>query len=333
LYLVATELANDPSFAVSFITADYGQPEIEIIQNVKVIKSLNPAQTSLTGAFKLSKAMKKASAQIYIQKTASWGTFFVAMFCKFCKKVFLYRTATAGECDGTYLKRYFVRKAFYWAIRQARQVFVQNETDLRNINTLLGINAVMIRNGHRIRPLSDVKRDSILWVGRSAKEKQPELFIKLAKEFPQERFIMICQQATGDTFYDKLASYAATAKNIEFVRHVDFNKIDGFFEKAKVFVNTSDFEGFPNTFIQACKSGAPILSLNVNPDGFLDAYKCGKCAKGDWQTFKNMLIELLDSPTAAQYGANALRYAQENHDITRIIEQYKEIFKNISKAK
>ncbi len=40
LYFLATELAKDENFAVSFVTADYGQKKTEVIQNVKIIKKV-----------------------------------------------------------------------------------------------------------------------------------------------------------------------------------------------------------------------------------------------------------------------------------------------------
>ncbi len=108
-------------------------------------------------------------------------------------------------------------------------------------------------------------------------------------------------------------------------------KLIAIFSKPRFFVNTSDMEGFPNTFIQACKSGTPILSLNVNPDGFLDSYKCGLCARGDRQVFKHQLAELL-SGAGANYGRNARKYAEENHDITKIIKLYKDIFYDLVRS-
>ena len=41
LYFLATELAKDENFAVSFITADYGQEKTETIEGVRIIKSVD----------------------------------------------------------------------------------------------------------------------------------------------------------------------------------------------------------------------------------------------------------------------------------------------------
>jgi len=52
-YMIATELAKDDGFEVSFIVADYGQPQEEVRENVRLLKSLNFKQNALTGARKV----------------------------------------------------------------------------------------------------------------------------------------------------------------------------------------------------------------------------------------------------------------------------------------
>jgi glycosyltransferase involved in cell wall biosynthesis len=329
-YNIATELARDENFKVSFVVADYGQPAVEKRDNVTIIRSLDFQRNLIGRTASLWHAMRQADAVIYLQKTASWGTLLVAMFCKLHKRAFIYRTAKADECTGNWPKNYFERKAFWFSLRKADAVLAQNVTDKENLRSTLGISAIAIPNGHVLSPSVQYSRDYVLWVGRSNKVKGPETFIDLAESMPVEKFVMICQRATGDNDYDRLISRAEEVKNLEFIERVPFAEIDSFFQRAKVLVNTSDTEGFPNTFIQACKSGTPILSLNVNPDSFLDSNKCGLCARGDLQTLGKMLAELIDPTSAQEYSRNARKYAEENHDITGIIKRYKEIFRELA---
>ncbi|HSV27879.1 MAG TPA: glycosyltransferase, partial [Sedimentisphaerales bacterium] len=163
-----------------------------------------------------------------------------------------------------------------------------------------------------------------LWMGRSAAVKGPTRFLELARLKPGLKFTMVCQPAADDMDFGKLASEAAGIHNLTFVPGVPFGQTDTYFAGAKVLVNTSDSEGFPNVFVQATKYGVPILSLNVNPDGFLDKYRCGLCAGGDWRRFVEMLDMLLDAANYAAYSENARGYFNENHDMGTIIAKYKE---------
>jgi len=332
LYSLATQLAKDENFAVSFITADYGQESVETIGAIRVIKSVNFRKNPLLGALKVWKALRKANAQMYMIKTISPGMFLVVLFCKLHKRIFVYRTASGRECDGTYLKQHFLAgRGFRVALRTATEVVVQNQTDKEAIKRTIGVDSSVIPNAHHLPVLSEAKRDVILWVGRSVGVKRPELFIDLAEKVPNERFVMICQRATGDENYEALVARAGEVENLQFIRRVPFGQIDNYFQRAKMFVNTSDSEGFPNTFIQACKCATPILSLRVNPDNFLNRYNCGICADDNRDKFVQQFRLLLESEEMQRYGKNARKYAEEKHDIKRVIEEYKDMFLRLTR--
>lgn len=333
LYLLAAELAKDKNFEVTFITADYGQKKIENVQDVTIIKSVDFKKNPLAGARRVWQAMNTADAGIYFQEASSWGTFLVALFCKLHKKIFVYRTANEGECDGKFRRQHFLAgKAFHWSLQNAKQVIVQNQIDKAKLQQTTGICSKVIPNAHHLSALPECGRNVILWVGRSAEVKRPELFIDLAEKTPTERFAMICQRATGDKKYEELVTRAGTLENLEFIERVAFDEIDSYFRRARVFVNTSSTEGFPNTFVQACKNAVPILSLMVNPDGFIDSHKCGMCANGNWDEFISQLNVLLKPEQRELYGRNARQYAEQNHNIEKIIEEYKKIFSSMASA-
>lgn len=327
LYVLAAELARDSRFEVSFVVADYGQPDGETIENVRIHKSLSFRQNTMIGAYKVYQALKRADADIYFNECFSPGVALIAWFCRRRGRRFIYRTASSRECDGQDIRDYpWVGRSFVWALRQAQTLITQNQTDAGNLKKTLGLDSQIIANGLRLPELADRPREIILWVGRSDPVKRADRFVTLAREFPQEKFVLICQRATGDERFEQLRRQVQTQPNCELIDYVPFNEVQAYFQRAKVVVNTSDTEGFPNVFVQAAAAGTPIVSLTVNPDGYLDRFDCGRCAQGDWPRLVSLLNEVLNPAVGQPLGAHGRRYVEHHHDIHRIIESYKTLF-------
>jgi glycosyltransferase involved in cell wall biosynthesis len=328
LFLLGSELARDPRFAVSFVVADYGQAAEETAGPIRLIRSVNFQSGGLYGAMCVWRALRKADADVYMIKTASPGVPLTAAFCRRRRRSFVYRTAHQDECDGTWIRRHpFLGPWFRRALGQAAILLAQNQTDADNLKRSAGLDSIVIPNGHPLPPWSpDRNSDCILWVGRSAEFKHPDFFLDLARRFPGERFVMICQEATRGVDYEALRRAAAELTNLEFHTRVPFRDIDPFFARARVLVNTSDSEGFSNAFIQACAHGAPIVSLSVNPDLFLTRHSCGIDCGGSPQRLVEGLRFLLENRRYIDMGKNARAYAEGHHDIARIVIPYKEMF-------
>lgn len=327
LYLIATELAKDRRFESVCVTADYGQPNVETREGVRLIKSLDFAQNPLSGARKIWKALKQADAAVYLLKTASAGVPLVHSFCRRHRRHFVYKTASQAECDGRYSRAHPVLgRLFIWSLKTASQVIVQNTQDRENLKRCFGIDSLLIPNAHRLGDAPAAPKHTILWVGRSAAVKRPQRFLELAAAFPRERFVMVCPRATGDSDYDRLRRRAGELENLTFYEHVGFEQMDAIFAEAKVLVNTSDSEGFPNTFIQAGKAAAAILSDTVNPDGVLTSRTIGLCGDGTPETLAANLRRLLTDGLWRQLGQNGLRYVRQHHAIETLIESYKQLF-------
>lgn len=329
-YLLATEMAKDLQFAVRFIVADFGQPQTETLENVQLIKSLTFRENPLAGALKIWRAMKQADADIYLLETASLGVPLAALFCRVHKKHFAYRTASSRECDGRYLNdNYWGGKLFCWGLRRAAQIFSQNNSDRISLKKTAGLDSLVMPNAQPLPPAQEQPKQNILWVGRSEAVKGPYRFLELAQAFPQEQFVMVCPPATGEQTYEPLQAKANSIANLQFHGRVHWRQAGQLFQQAKIFVNTSDSEGFPNAFIQACAAGTPILSYLVNPDGFLTQNNCGIACVGDMEKLKQGLRFMLEQNRHIELGQNARRYAEHTHDIKKIIAQYKAVFGRI----
>ena len=141
-----------------------------------------------------------------------------------------------------------------------------------------------------------------------------------------EKFVIIINKRNDLDLWNEILNKTNRLKNLILIPKVHFSLIDDYFENAKIFINTSIHEGFPNTFIQALKNRTPIVSLNVNPDNFLNIYKCGFYCEDDFsQLLKNVKELLHNKKLYEDFSKNAYFYAKNNHDLKMISSQWKQL--------
>lgn len=338
LFLLAQELVKYKNFDVNFIVGDYGQESPEYHSGITVIKSFQIKNSSLTKNIKFLRSFIHANADIYIQRTMAPASGIIAILCKLLRKQFIYMVAHDEEVDGTYRKNKGVLRALLANIvfKLADVVIVQDTTQKYLLYTDKGKNSFVIRSGYPINETNMNKDNYVLWVGRSEHWKRPELFIKLAKLNTDFKFKMICPQAFNHYAkkYSSLKQEAIEIENLEFIEYVPFDDIDEYFQRARIFINTSEKEGFPNTFVQATKNGTLIISLNVNPDNFLNEYNCGFFCDGDFSILNIKLNQISRNPLFyKEISENAYKYAKKNHDITKNARQLYDIIDEVLNAK
>lgn len=345
LYNLATGLARDPRFAVFFVVGDYGQPDVEIRSGVTIRKWYPIAQGARRrGVFRAGakvgrlirfvRILRAMDADVYIQRAAGRITFMMAVFCKVFRRKFVYMVAhdaDVNEEDALHLG------AAEWALfklglRAADLVICQHESQANDLKARYGKGSVVRPSAHVIGPPPEMAaKDTVLWVARCEEWKQPERFIELARRFPQWAFVMICQETGDARYFSRVREEAARSANLTFIDYVPFDRIDGFFARAKCLVNTSRVEGFPNTFIQAAKNMAVVLSLRIDPDAILERNAMGVCARGDVGVLAGALERIMtDEEMRVAMARNAYRYAKEHHDLAVILEKDKEMLLNLT---
>ena len=170
----------------------------------------------------------------------------------------------------------------------------------------------------RKRPLADAAKSvDFLWVSRCQPIKQPHLFIEIAQAIPEASFEMICPPENRD-LWDEVSRLAASCPNLRLIESVPYHKIQDHYDRARVFVNTSEWEGWPNSFIQAGLGQVALLSLNVNPDNLFEAFGLGRFCAGDFGKMIPAAREMLAAPEAlAHMQSESARFVTEMHDNRR----------------
>lgn len=332
LFNLAQKMSSEHE--VTFIVGNFGQKKEEKINNIRILRSvrlgykygiLEKIKSVCVQLF----AMKRSGADIFVKRAAGPEVGIVASYCMIFQKKFVYMTAHEIDCSGEYKKNNWLLGLLYeFGLKHADVVITQNNDHKKLLKNNYNINATILSSGYDIPQMRVKAGDYIVWVARLDEWKRPEIFLDLALSFPNENFIMVAP-FSGDTDYaKKIQDDALKIVNIKFIPGVNFSEIDQYFQSAKIFVNTSKYEGFPNTFVQATMHGVPIVSLDVNPDSFIEKNNIGFCAKNDVSAMNEYIDKLLkDQKFYNSIAANAYEYAKKNHDIQEVYAKFLNIIK------
>ncbi|MCW1930178.1 MAG: glycosyltransferase family 4 protein [Candidatus Kerfeldbacteria bacterium] len=343
LFVLAQELAKNPNIDLHFIVGDFGQEKVEKYGRITVYKGIPVKRHSKVARFLprskvlLFNLMRKIQADIYIQRSASAGTGLIALLAHFWRKKFVYMTAHEIDCNGGFEQQnsWLAGKLFQFGIRSADLVVTQSQEHAQMITAHHRRSSIVIPSLYAIAPESafeHIEKTYTLWVGRCEDWKRPEIFIELAHRHPEQEFVMISPESNNQSdYYIEIKKQLEHApKNLRHVTYVPFAEIDEYFKHAKLFINTSSYEGFPNTFVQAMKNQTPILSLVVNPDQMLEHAGCGASAHNDTEQFYALAKKYLSTPALlSKCGQAGYRYAKEIHDSHKITQQYTELFEDL----
>lgn len=346
LYFIASELAKNPEFTVSFITGDFGQAKVEQYGLITLYKSFRTDVKGwwhhIYGLFiaipKLFCVLRRADANIYVQEGAGIETTIIALFCRLTRKRFVYRVASTIDCNKEIIRlRPIMGRIFLFGMRRADAIITEDQEEAELIQHHYGLSAQAIYDttpipeSNKIIPIE--KRRHVLWVSRLVRMKRPKIYLQIAASYPNEFFILIAPPDPNDHgFTQEITKQTATLPNVHFIPGLKHNELDEFYRYAKLLVNTSDYEGYPNTFIEAGKYAVPVISLRVNPDGFLNVSRFGECVNGNVNTLIKTVGDWLnDTDRRERAGFGFRKYVEETNDIRKNITAYSSLFYRLIK--
>ena len=335
LYNIAIELAKDKRFDVYFLVADFGQNQLEIYNNIKIVKGHSQEKSILNyflAFFIFYKRLIQINADIYFTANLSKYVGFTNLFCKISNKIHIHRTEHQHQVNKNIILKH-IKKGhsryllFLLGYMNVDHIVVQNEEDREMLKKTFKYPSNVIRNSYPIQKINNKNKNFILWVARSEKWKRPELFIKLSKAFHNEQFIMIMPMADNPIFFEYIKNEAKKVKNLQFIPGVPFSEVEDYYRNAMVFVNTSLSEGFPNSFNQAMNSSTPLLSLSINPDNFIQEHNVGLFCHNNFNELRGNLERLLnDTELWNTYSENAYKLVFNEMNIKKSIKKWKKIF-------
>ena len=267
-------------YHVSMVVADYGQSDSAAWHGVTTYKAyradaglpiLRFVYPRWTGTWA---ALMRADADVYYTSCAGMMVGLVGMFCRRHGRGSVHRLAHDTDADPKQLLIRYTRdkKLYEYGLRKADIVLCQHAAQQRALMENFAVSSVVadMLVDPPARQLDPDQRDlEILWVSNLRDFKRPDLALQLARQMPAHHIHMIGGPQPGfSDLYHRIESAAMNVPNLTFYGRVPYHEIGDFYDRAKVFVNTSDVEGFPNSFLQSWCRGVPVVSF-FDPNGLI----------------------------------------------------------------
>jgi glycosyltransferase involved in cell wall biosynthesis len=324
-------------YDVSLVTCDYGQPPVEMIDGVRVLRAFRPGRGIRGLRFlhpRLSlatAALMRADADVYYVCGSGMSAGLTCDVAKLRRAGFVLAMMTDYDVmndpprsSGVTHRRWFRR-----ALRRADKVLAQTRYQQDMLRMNFEITSDVFPNIMDIPEKSlDPGHDGlVLWNATYKPGKRPEWFLHLARDLPDCRFVMagvIPPPPLTREAWEAAVAEARSLPNLEVNGFLPAHDLVALRQKASLVVHTSPVEGFSNVLLESWAAGLPTVS-GVDPDGLITRERIGRFAP-DYATLLEAVSTYMGDPARRREdGARARRYAERVHAPAAVLGMLKQV--------
>lgn len=344
LVLLAKGLARE-GCDVTLLTYDHGQRDGEVFDGVTVRKTYNPdvgiaGVRTILRAVQLWAAMKRSAADIFLQMGASVDTGLVALgrtWSKFQPNRFIFCMASDSNY-GTRLRAGLLGwegRAYRYGLRNADLVVAQTTRQKEGLRRATGIASQIIPMS-AADPVQDdgnsgTKRNeapNIVWVGRVTREKRLEWFLEVARRCPALTFQIAGTPNRDSSYSTDLFEEAARLRNIDLLGRLNAAEMHHVYQSAHILCNTSVYEGFPTTFLEAWSYGVPVVTT-FDPDDLVTRLRLGHVSS----TVEGLVAGIYElrgnTELYREISDSARRYYEATHSVNVVARKFCSVFAHL----
>jgi len=315
------------------VVANYGQPDGRVWQGITTYKAyrledglpvfrfVHPRWTGIWSA------LKRADADVYYTSCAGMLVGLMAMFCRKHARGLVFRLASDADADPKNLLINYRRdKILYrYGLRRAHRVLAQHALQRQMLWDNYGVRSEVAEMlvDRPSRELCQAKRDiPLLWVNNLRDLKRPDLALELARRLPRHDLHMVGGPQPGFVpLYENMRAAAITMRNFTFHGQVPYHAVGDFYDRAKLLVNTSDTEGFPNSYLQSWRRGVPVVAF-FDPDGLIRREGLGVACTSMAEMTEALARLLADESAWQEMSDRCCNYMEKVHGEDQVLAPY-----------
>ena len=266
---------------------------------------------------KVVRVIRKTHSRLIIVRGADRKTFSVAMVSKWLKVKFVFFAASdvnfmpgKEQINGVKINR----KLYQKSIHLIPYVVVQNNHQKQTLFDNYGKTSLTISNIWKSENnvISSNKSIDVIWIANFKRLKRAEWMVETARINPHLRFALIGGPSADKEYYQQIECDCSQLGNVTFYGPLGFNETNDLVAQSRILACTSEFEGFPNTFLQAWAYSIPVVST-VDPSHIIVQNNLGIIVENK-EGFNNAILHLLNDTIDFNNKCDSIKkYFLSNH--------------------
>lgn len=280
----------------------------EIIEAYKLDKGIPVLRNFYYRFPMLLRAIKKSNSKYIFQQNAGILSGLTALSCFFLGKKFIYRVGSDIDSTNDVKKKlgFIANIMFRFALNRATLILCQNDYQMVNLSKRFSEDKLRkiynpIKINYSKKNTYTNSSNQVAWIGNFRPVKNIHKIIPIAKQFSELKFkIAGLEFKNMDKFVKQSIDELKRIDNVEFLGYLNRNQIQSLLSSSKFLINTSEYEGLSNTFLESLSAGTPIVSSkNANPDEIITKNNLGIIVNNDEEyiTAIQSINDLIDYDT------------------------------------
>jgi len=330
-HLLAMEFSRRAGVRTTYLSR-FVPAEAEIPYDVRQMgqPTVRGRRAALLDAQRLWTSLRELQPDVIYQRIKQSYTAVCALYARHSGIPLFFHAASEQDVDTSWRQRRWSMNtpldfaevaAGNWGVRHASHVIVQTHEQAILLRANMQRGASLVVRNFQPLPVQQQRIDHpgvcVVWVGNLKPVKRPHLYVELAHRLqvhPEIQFLMVGRPG-AERGMPQLMSEIAATPNIKFLGELTLDEVNALMDRADILVNTSNFEGSPNTFIQAWAHGVVVTSLAVDVDGGMETQGIGFCRR-DMAQLAQIIAELARSPDWRRSVAErAFSYVHREHSL------------------
>lgn len=308
------------------------------VAGVRCIKAF-PAWNHPGSLLTFWRALRESAADLIYMRLPLDFMWLVSLFVKMHpQSKFVYAIGNDPHCNPwhTYPKDgWFHNPIYALGLRTVDIVAIQHQAQAKMLRPYTKAKVVLIPNLMRSiqsepRQYNDTTIDAI-WISHIRPQKQLSILLDIAEQLPLLQFVVIGGFGL-DPSRGALEARMQGIRNLRFEGPRPFEDVIKLLRASKVLVNTSSWEGFPNSMLDAWSVGVPVVSLQIDPGGVITREGLGLVSGTKSQLACDILKLVEERSPNCEMGKKGHDYVRRAHSIDSVCQGFGQILPGFQKT-